>query len=65
VVFDLGGALDAFRALRRLAGGDMGRVIPGHDPEVMRRDEAPRPELEGIVARLDRARRAEGEERDE
>jgi hypothetical protein len=38
VVFDLGGALDAFRALRRLAGGDMGRVIPGHDPEVMHRD---------------------------
>jgi len=53
LVFDVGAALDSFRAVRRLAGGDMGRVIPGHDPEVMRRYPAPRPELEGIVARLD------------
>jgi hypothetical protein len=65
VVFGLGGALDAFRAVRRLAGRDMGRVIPGHDPGGMRRNEAPRPELEGIVARLGWPRRAEGEERDE
>ncbi len=53
LVFDVGAALDSFRAVRRLAGGDMSRVIPGHDPEVMRRYPAPRPDLEGIAARLD------------
>jgi hypothetical protein len=28
-------------------------VIPGHDPLVLKRYPAPRPELEGIVVRLD------------
>jgi hypothetical protein len=28
-------------------------VIPGHDPLVLKRYPAPRPELAGIVARLD------------
>ncbi len=53
LVFDVGTALDSFRALRRLAGGEMDRIIPGHDPEVMRRYPAPDPALEGIVARPD------------
>ncbi len=35
------------------AASSRDHVIPGHDPLVMRRYPAPRPELEGIVARLD------------
>lgn len=44
--------LEGHKKLRRLASsGD--HVIPGHDPDVMRRYPAPRPDLEGIVVRLD------------
>lgn len=32
---------------------DPSRIIPGHDPEVMRCFPAPSPELEGIIVRLD------------
>lgn len=32
---------------------DESRIIPGHDPEVMKRFKAPTPELEGIAVRLD------------
>jgi hypothetical protein len=28
-------------------------IIPGHDPHVMKEYQAPKPELEGIVIRLD------------
>jgi len=44
--------LEGFRKLRQLAGDDT-MWVPGHDPEVMRRYPAPRPDLEGIVAQLD------------
>ncbi|MEE1554910.1 MAG: N-acyl homoserine lactonase family protein, partial [Alphaproteobacteria bacterium] len=32
---------------------DNAHIVPGHDPDVLQRYPAPRPELEGIVARLD------------
>ncbi|MEY4099004.1 MAG: hypothetical protein RL300_175 [Pseudomonadota bacterium] len=44
--------VDSFGRIMQLAGG-IDRVIPGHDPLIMKMYPAPRPELEGIVARLD------------
>lgn len=51
-VFNVGEMLDGYRTIRALADS-IQHVIPGHDPEVMKRYPAPAPELEGIVARLD------------
>ena len=48
-VFDM---LEGYRTLRRIAASDA-HIIPGHDPKVLERYPAPRPELEGIVARVD------------
>ena len=50
--FHVGEMLEGFDRLRVVADSPA-HIIPGHDPEVMRRYPAPRPELEGIVARLD------------
>jgi len=44
--------LESHRKLRALAP-DNAHIVPGHDPDVLQRYPAPRPELEGIVARLD------------
>lgn len=52
LVFNVGKALDGFRAMRRLAGGE-DKIIPGHDPQVMARHAPATPDLAGIVARLD------------
>lgn len=45
-------AVASFRALRASVDSDA-HIIPGHDPLVMRRYKAPKPELEGVVVRLD------------
>jgi hypothetical protein len=37
IIFDLGAMAAGWRAAKKLAGGDDGRVIPGHDPDVRRR----------------------------
>ena len=50
-VVDVGATLNGFQRLRDLASTDA-LVIPGHDPEIMRRFPAV-PGAEGIVARLD------------
>ena len=50
--FHIGDMLDAFDILRAHAPTPQ-HIVPGHDPEVMRRYPAPKPELEGIVVRLD------------
>ena len=44
--------LGGFRRLKNL-GDSLGHIIPGHDPLVMDRYPAAKPETEGIVARLD------------
>lgn len=44
--------LEGYRTLRRIAPDDA-HIIPGHDPKVLERYPAPRPDLEGIVARVD------------
>jgi glyoxylase-like metal-dependent hydrolase (beta-lactamase superfamily II) len=48
----IGDMLEAFDTLRAHAPSPQ-HIVPGHDPEVMRRYPPPRPELEGIVVRLD------------
>jgi glyoxylase-like metal-dependent hydrolase (beta-lactamase superfamily II) len=50
--FHIGGMLEGFDLLRA-AAPTPGHIVPGHDPLVMRRYPAPRPELEGIMVRLD------------
>jgi glyoxylase-like metal-dependent hydrolase (beta-lactamase superfamily II) len=45
--------LEGYAKLRKLAGGSEEHIIPGHDPEVMRRFPAAAPGLENWVARLD------------
>jgi glyoxylase-like metal-dependent hydrolase (beta-lactamase superfamily II) len=50
--FHIGDMLEAYDALRAHAPSPH-HIIPGHDPLVMRQYPAPRPELEGIVVRLD------------
>ncbi len=51
-VFHAGDAVEAFDLVRRQAAG-RDYIIPGHDPLVMALYPPPRPELEGIIARLD------------
>jgi len=50
--FHIGQMLEGYDLLRAAAPSPA-HIVPGHDPEVMRRYPAPRPELEGIVVRLD------------
>ena len=51
-VYNVGDMLEGFTTVKRLATSPH-HVIPGHDPLVLRRYPAPKPELEGIAARLD------------
>jgi hypothetical protein len=44
--------LEGFDRLRAAAPSPQ-HIIPGHDPLVMQRYKAPRPNLDGIVVRLD------------
>ena len=50
--FHIGQMLDAYRLLEKLAPSPR-HMIPGHDPYVMKEYPAARPELEGVVVRLD------------
>jgi glyoxylase-like metal-dependent hydrolase (beta-lactamase superfamily II) len=43
---------EGYRRLKALAPSAR-HLVPGHDPDVLRRYPPPSPELEGIVARLD------------
>jgi glyoxylase-like metal-dependent hydrolase (beta-lactamase superfamily II) len=52
IVYDMGEVLEAYKIVNRLASSP-DHIIPGHDPLVMTRYPAARPELDGIVARLD------------
>src|ERR1700722_5805458 len=51
-VYNVGDMLEGFATVKRLASSPA-HVIPGHDPLVLRRYPAPKPELEGIAVRLD------------
>jgi glyoxylase-like metal-dependent hydrolase (beta-lactamase superfamily II) len=50
--FHVGKMLEGFDALRAHAPSPQ-HIVPGHDPLVMQRYPAPRPDLDGIVVRLD------------
>lgn len=52
VMFNVGDALDGFRAVER-ASASPDHIVPGHDGLVMKKYPAPRPDLEGIAVRLD------------
>ena len=49
---DLFQMLESYRELKALAS-DNRHIVPGHDPQVMRRYPAPTPELKNVVVRLD------------
>lgn len=51
-MFHVGDALEGYDTLERLADS-ADHIVPGHDPDVMRRYPAASQALEGIVARLD------------
>jgi glyoxylase-like metal-dependent hydrolase (beta-lactamase superfamily II) len=53
IVAEVTAMVDGWDKLRSLAD-DPARIIPGHDPEVMKLFKAPSPAMEGIVVRLDR-----------
>jgi hypothetical protein len=50
--FNVGLMLEGFDALRS-AAPSAAHIVPGHDPKVMQLYPPPRPDLEGVVARLD------------
>ena len=56
IVVDMEDVLAGYDKLVQLAAGDPRRVVPGHDPLVLRRYPALNKVCEGIVVRLDAAR---------
>jgi glyoxylase-like metal-dependent hydrolase (beta-lactamase superfamily II) len=50
--FHIGGMLEGFDLLRASAPSPA-HIVPGHDPLVMQRYPPPRPELQGVIVRLD------------
>jgi glyoxylase-like metal-dependent hydrolase (beta-lactamase superfamily II) len=52
IVFDMRAVLEGYQRLIREAGGDANRVVPGHDPAVMRRYPSAGAGLEGVAVRL-------------
>lgn len=54
IVYDVDAMIEGWKRLRALAPSE-DHIVPGHDPDVLRRYPSAAPALEGIVARLDRA----------
>jgi hypothetical protein len=52
VMHNMTEVLEGYKKIYALASS-RDHVIPGHDPLVLKRYPAPRPELEGWIARLD------------
>ena len=52
VTYNIAEVLEGYRTVYALADSRE-HVIPGHDPLVMERYPAPRPDLEGWIVRLD------------
>ncbi|HVG51953.1 MAG TPA: N-acyl homoserine lactonase family protein [Xanthobacteraceae bacterium] len=57
VVYNVAEVLEGYKTLKKLAGAPQ-RVVPGHDPDVLRRYPAAKAGLEGWVVRLDAEPRA-------
>jgi glyoxylase-like metal-dependent hydrolase (beta-lactamase superfamily II) len=58
ITYNVGEVLDGYETMKKLAGGSLKHVVPGHDPLVLDRYPAARPGLEGWIARLDVAPKA-------
>jgi glyoxylase-like metal-dependent hydrolase (beta-lactamase superfamily II) len=56
-LYNVAEVLEGYGKLKKLAG-DVVRVVPGHDPDVLRRYPAAKPGLDGWVVRLDAEPRA-------
>jgi glyoxylase-like metal-dependent hydrolase (beta-lactamase superfamily II) len=52
VVYNVGDMLEGYKTLYRLADSP-DHIVPGHDPLVMKLYPAARPDLEGVIVRLD------------
>jgi glyoxylase-like metal-dependent hydrolase (beta-lactamase superfamily II) len=52
LVYNVGDVLEGYATLKKLATSPQ-HVVPGHDPEVLKRYPAAKPGLEGWIARLD------------
>lgn len=52
IVYNVGDMLNAYGTLQKLASSP-DHIIPGHDPLVLQRYPAVRPELEGVIVRVD------------
>ena len=52
IVYNVGDMLEGFETVKRLAESPA-HIVPGHDPEVLKRYPAPNEALKGWVARLD------------
>lgn len=52
VIYNLADMFEGYEKMRKLASTPA-HIVPGHDPLVLRRYPPPRPDLEGIVVRLD------------
>lgn len=52
IVYNVADMLEGHRTLKQLASSPR-HIVPGHDPLVMKRYPAPRPELNGVAVRLD------------
>jgi len=57
IAYDPEAVLAGYDKLKTLAASEQ-HIVPGHDPDVLKRYPAPRPDLEGWVARLDVAPKA-------
>jgi len=44
---------EAFDTVRRLAGGQENRIVPGHDPLVLERHAPPSADLDGLVVEIE------------
>jgi hypothetical protein len=52
VTYNVGDVLEGYQTIKRLAESP-DHIIPGHDPEVVKRYPAARAGLEGMAVRLD------------
>jgi len=53
ITYSVGDTLEGYKTLQKLAGGSRQRVVPGHDPDVLKRYPAAKPGLENWIVRLD------------
>jgi glyoxylase-like metal-dependent hydrolase (beta-lactamase superfamily II) len=52
ITYNVGEVLDGYDTMKKLAGSP-DRIVPGHDPLVLKYYPAARPGMEGWIARLD------------